>query len=169
MWVHLYLSPNFTKGNNFHDFLFASLADIAFPKWKMGFTLKGKNLLLLEQILSFKSKPLLRREPKLKMTELLPLKVYPCTIIKGRYCLFRLSSADKPSKMSEQLKYIIQELNKEPFSKNYNLISFDSLEPLQLLQVLTDILGVIDPKVSKYILFIQLCLFLSIKSVSPFY
>ena len=49
--------------------------------------------------------------------------------------------------MSEQLKYIIQELNKEPFNKNYNLISFDSLEPLQLLQVLTDILGVVDPKV----------------------
>ena len=55
-------------------------------------------------------------------------------------------------KMSEQLKYIVQELNKEPFNKNYNLISFDSLEPLQLLQVLTDILGVIDPKVSTYMI-----------------
>lgn len=50
-------------------------------------------------------------------------------------------------KMSEQLKYIVQELAKEPFSKTYNLISFDSLEPLQLLQVLTDVLGIIDPKV----------------------
>lgn len=49
--------------------------------------------------------------------------------------------------MSEQLKYIIQELAKEPFSKTYNLISFDSLEPLQLLQVLTDVMSVIDPKV----------------------
>lgn len=48
--------------------------------------------------------------------------------------------------MSEQLKYIVQELNKEPFKKNYNLISFDSLEPLQLLQVLNDVLGVVDPK-----------------------
>uniref|UniRef100_A0A8W8IXD0 Intraflagellar transport protein 81 homolog n=1 Tax=Magallana gigas TaxID=29159 RepID=A0A8W8IXD0_MAGGI len=48
--------------------------------------------------------------------------------------------------MSEQLKYIIQELAKEPFSKTYNLISFDSLEPLQLLQVLTDVMSVIDPK-----------------------
>ncbi|KAK3094389.1 hypothetical protein FSP39_001105 [Pinctada imbricata] len=48
--------------------------------------------------------------------------------------------------MSEQLKYIVQELNKEPFSKSYNLISFDSLEPLQLLQVLTDVLSIIDPK-----------------------
>lgn len=48
--------------------------------------------------------------------------------------------------MSEQMKFIVQELNKEPFSKSYNLISFDSLEPLQLLQVLNDVLAVIDPK-----------------------
>ncbi|XP_046546796.1 LOW QUALITY PROTEIN: intraflagellar transport protein 81 homolog [Haliotis rubra] len=48
--------------------------------------------------------------------------------------------------MSEQLKFIVQELAKEPFSKNYNLISFDSLEPLQILQVLNDILALIDPK-----------------------
>ena len=52
----------FTKGNNFHDFLFASVV-------QTGFTLKGKNLLqeeqiffLEEQILSFESKPLLKRE-----------------------------------------------------------------------------------------------------------
>ncbi|WAR28260.1 IFT81-like protein, partial [Mya arenaria] len=38
------------------------------------------------------------------------------------------------------------ELNKDPFNKSYNMISFDSLEPLQLLQVLNDVLGVIDPK-----------------------
>lgn len=44
------------------------------------------------------------------------------------------------------MKFIVQELNKEPFSKSYNLISFDSLEPLQLLQVLNDVLAVIDPK-----------------------
>ncbi|XP_052216960.1 intraflagellar transport protein 81 homolog isoform X2 [Dreissena polymorpha] len=48
--------------------------------------------------------------------------------------------------MSEQLKFIVQELNKEPFNKSFNLISFDSLEPLQLLQVLNDVLGVVDPK-----------------------
>lgn len=56
--------------------------------------------------------------------------------------------------MSEQLKYIIQELSKEPFSKTYNLISFDSLEPLQLLQVLTDVMSVIDPKVSNYVKYV---------------
>ena len=49
--------------------------------------------------------------------------------------------------MSEQLKYIISELNKEPFNKNYNLISFDNLTPLNLLQVLTDVLAEIDSKV----------------------
>ena len=50
--------------------------------------------------------------------------------------------------LSEQMKLIVQELNKEPFNKSYNLISFDSLEPLQLLQVLNDVLATIDPKVN---------------------
>ena len=50
--------------------------------------------------------------------------------------------------MSEQLKYIVQELNKPAFNKNMNVINFDNIEPLQLLQVLTDVLAVIDPKVS---------------------
>lgn len=49
--------------------------------------------------------------------------------------------------MSEQLKFIVEQLNKDPFKKNFNLITFDSLEPMQLLQVLNDILAEIDPKV----------------------
>ena len=52
-------SDIFTKGNNFHDFLFASVAD---SPSKLGFTLKGENLLQEEQIFSFESKPFLRRE-----------------------------------------------------------------------------------------------------------
>ncbi|KAK2491595.1 hypothetical protein MC885_021573 [Smutsia gigantea] len=40
--------------------------------------------------------------------------------------------------MSDQIKFIVDNLNKEPFRKNYNLITFDSLEPMQLLQVLND-------------------------------
>ncbi|XP_049626670.1 LOW QUALITY PROTEIN: intraflagellar transport protein 81 homolog [Suncus etruscus] len=48
--------------------------------------------------------------------------------------------------MSDQIKYIVDSLNKEPFKKNYNLITFDSLEPIQLLQVLNDVLSEIDPK-----------------------
>lgn len=48
--------------------------------------------------------------------------------------------------MSETLKYVVAELNKPPFSRGYNLISFDQLEPIQLLQVLTDVLAEIDSK-----------------------
>uniref|UniRef100_A0A2I3HLZ1 Intraflagellar transport protein 81 homolog n=1 Tax=Nomascus leucogenys TaxID=61853 RepID=A0A2I3HLZ1_NOMLE len=48
--------------------------------------------------------------------------------------------------MSDQIKFIVDSLNKEPFRKNYNLITFDSLEPVQLLQVLSDVLAEIDPK-----------------------
>lgn len=44
------------------------------------------------------------------------------------------------------MKSIVTQLNKEPFNKSYNLISFDALEPLQLLQVLNDVLSTIDPK-----------------------
>lgn len=52
--------------------------------------------------------------------------------------------------MSDQLKYIIGELNKEPFNKGYNLITFDSLGSIQLLQVLTDVLAEVDPKVTSF-------------------
>ncbi|XP_017322345.1 intraflagellar transport protein 81 homolog [Ictalurus punctatus] len=48
--------------------------------------------------------------------------------------------------MSEQLKLIVEQLNREPFKKSFNLITFDSLEPMQLLQVLNDVLAEIDPK-----------------------
>ena len=56
---------------------FASLGNKPFQK---GSTLKGKNLLLMEQILSSKSLSPLRREAKMIMTELLPLGVYPLTL-----------------------------------------------------------------------------------------
>lgn len=49
--------------------------------------------------------------------------------------------------MSEQLKFIVEQLNREPFKRNFNLITFDSLEPMQLLQILNDVLSEIDPKV----------------------
>uniref|UniRef100_A0A3B4D398 Intraflagellar transport protein 81 homolog n=1 Tax=Pygocentrus nattereri TaxID=42514 RepID=A0A3B4D398_PYGNA len=48
--------------------------------------------------------------------------------------------------MSEQLKFIVEQLNREPFKKNFNLITFDSLEPMQLLQTLNDVLAEIDSK-----------------------
>ncbi|XP_072536929.1 intraflagellar transport protein 81 homolog [Salminus brasiliensis] len=48
--------------------------------------------------------------------------------------------------MSEQLKFIVEQLNREPFKKSFNLITFDSLEPMQLLQTLNDVLAEIDSK-----------------------
>ena len=53
--------------------------------------------------------------------------------------------------MSDQIKFIVDNLNKEPFRKNYNLITFDSLEPMQLLQILNDVLAEIDPKVRVFL------------------
>ena len=37
--------------------------------------------------------------------------------------------------MGEQVKYIVSELQKPPFSKHYNLITLDALTGEQLLQV----------------------------------
>ena len=48
--------------------------------------------------------------------------------------------------MSDQLKFIVSELNKEPFEKSYNLISFDALSGELLLQNLSDVLAEIDSK-----------------------
>ncbi|KAH7963327.1 hypothetical protein HPB52_020626 [Rhipicephalus sanguineus] len=48
--------------------------------------------------------------------------------------------------MSEQLKFIVQELNKEPFNKKLNLISFDAFRPDQLLQTLNDVFAELEPK-----------------------
>lgn len=49
--------------------------------------------------------------------------------------------------MAEQVKSIIEVLSKPPFNKNFNIISFDNLEPLQLLQVLNDVFAYIDSRV----------------------
>ena len=70
-------SPMFTKGDNFRDFLFAYLEDDVFPKWR---------LLLKERICSKGGKVFPLRadlfiwEATMKITELLPLKVYLFTL-----------------------------------------------------------------------------------------
>lgn len=66
--------------------------------------------------------------------------------------------------MSELIRLIIQKLNDEPFNRSFNLISFDSLEPVRLLQVLNDVLSEIDNKVLG--IFILLKFLSSIKSIS---
>ena len=57
MDTSLCFSEIFAKGNNY-EFLFAFLKNVAFVT-EIGSTLKGKNLLLGEQIPSFKSCPLI--------------------------------------------------------------------------------------------------------------
>uniref|UniRef100_A0A0K2TAW8 Intraflagellar transport protein 81 homolog n=1 Tax=Lepeophtheirus salmonis TaxID=72036 RepID=A0A0K2TAW8_LEPSM len=47
---------------------------------------------------------------------------------------------------SDQIKFLVSELNKEPYNKNYNLILFDRLTGEQLLQVLNDVLGEVDSR-----------------------
>lgn len=64
--------------------------------------------------------------------------------------------------MSDQIQFIVEKLNQEPFRKNYNLITFDSLESMQLLQLLNDVLGEIDPKVRKAIRGAQTCVIANI-------
>ena len=66
------LPCSFTKRDNFSDFLLTFLGDKSF---KNGSNLKGKNL-LLEEIPFYKVGPHLIRVVKMRMTELLPLKLY---------------------------------------------------------------------------------------------
>ena len=46
--------------------------------------------------------------------------------------------------MSQQLRYVVDTLNLPPFSKQFNLVTFDSLDSFNLLQVLNDVLAEIN-------------------------
>ena len=74
-WIHLH---DFNEGKQL------LWLPVCFPgqcsPFKIGSTLKGKNLLLEEQILFYKSWPLMKWEAKMKIKELLPLKVFPYTL-----------------------------------------------------------------------------------------
>ena len=48
--------------------------------------------------------------------------------------------------MSDQLKFIVSELQKPPYNKTFNIITFDSLSGEQLLQTFNDVLAEIDSK-----------------------
>ena len=48
--------------------------------------------------------------------------------------------------MTEEARQIVELLGKEPFKRNLNLISFHSLGPEHLLQLLNDVFAEIDSK-----------------------
>ena len=48
----------------------------------------------------------------------------------------------------EDIRYVIDELNRSPFLKGYNLLAYDALRPDQRLDLLIELLNTIDPKVS---------------------
>uniref|UniRef100_T1L1F1 IFT81 calponin homology domain-containing protein n=1 Tax=Tetranychus urticae TaxID=32264 RepID=T1L1F1_TETUR len=52
----------------------------------------------------------------------------------------------------ESIKFIISELNKEPFKKNLNLVTYDNLTGEQRIQILFDIFHVIDETITSDIL-----------------
>ena len=67
-------SHQFHKGNNYRDFLYVFLGQEAFSK---GSFLKGKNLFKVSRFFPLGvSWPLLKREAKRNVAELLPLIVY---------------------------------------------------------------------------------------------
>jgi hypothetical protein len=65
-----------------------------------------------------------------------------------------------PPTMTDILKFVVGELNKSPFSRPYNLITFDSLSPTQLLNVFSDVLCVISNQVRAWrvhVLYVSYC------------
>ena len=57
----------------------------------------------------------------------------------------QLTSKHPSKDMSQQLRFIVDTLNQPPFSRKYNLVTFDSLDSFNLLQVLNDVLSEISP------------------------
>lgn len=57
--------------------------------------------------------------------------------------------------MNDQVRFIVDKLNREPFKKNLTFLSFDALQGNNLLQLLNDVFTEIDPKVCRkvYIFF----------------
>lgn len=49
----------------------------------------------------------------------------------------------------EEIKFVIDELNKEPFKKNLNIISYDNLTGTERIKILFQIFQYIDEKVNQ--------------------
>lgn len=48
--------------------------------------------------------------------------------------------------MNDQIKFVVEKLNKEPFKKSLTFIQFDSLNGNGLLQLLNEIFTELEPK-----------------------
>ena len=48
--------------------------------------------------------------------------------------------------ISDQLRYIVEKLNREPYNKRLSVIMFDQLDSFSLLQVLNDVLAQVSPE-----------------------
>ena len=83
-----------------------SLNSEVFQKWcmEMGSILKGKNLLLEEQILSFKSRRQLRRETRMLTEELFALKMNPST--QNISAVMSLASITQSSTYANSISYV---------------------------------------------------------------
>ena len=49
--------------------------------------------------------------------------------------------------MNDQVKFVVEKLNRDPFKKTINFINFDNLQGNNLLQLLNDVFAEIDPRV----------------------
>lgn len=74
VWVHLFIFLSCYKGNTF-------MTSRLLPRMTKPFQKGVYSFICKSLLLSFKSWSLFRREAKLKMVELLPLKIYPFTLI----------------------------------------------------------------------------------------
>lgn len=48
--------------------------------------------------------------------------------------------------MSQQIRFIVEKLNEPPFTKRFNLVTFDALDSFNLLQVLNNVLAEVSPE-----------------------
>ena len=65
------------------------------------------------------------------------VKVWLSVTVARLGCSSYFSYLEQTTTMSEQLKFLVEELNKPPYQRNFNLISFDALHGDQLLQVMS--------------------------------
>ena len=84
-------------------------------------------------------------EPHPPITLATNLKGAPVCVSKFEEAeLGRRTKKARGIKMSQQIRFIVDQLNEPPFSRKFNLVSFDALDAFNLLQVLNDVLAEIS-------------------------